>query len=323
MANHAYRQLWGSPGGEPQAEDLEGHPLPPEELPQRRAARGESFTLEFAVTGRDGVRRWYEAVGNPLRDEREAGAGRASPGGGVVVIRDVSDRTLRRLQEEFLATASHELRTPITAIGLYAGLLSRLLGGGEPDAKVRGVLDGLALEARRLGLLVNDLMDVGRLQSGQVPLNRQRVDLVALLRRTAELAQNLARGQAIALQAPEGEVAVDGDPNRLEQVFMNLLENATVHAQGSQRIDVRLASAGGRAEITVQDYGPGIPAADLPHVFERFYRGSRAGRRPASGLGLGLYIARQIVLAHGGTIDVRSTEGAGTIFTVSLPLWPS
>jgi two-component system CheB/CheR fusion protein len=320
MANRAYEHLWESPASELRMEDLEGRVLPQDSLPERRAARGEAFMMEFVVIGRDGVRRWYEAVGNPLRHEQEPGSLRTRPGGGVVVIRDVTDRTLRRLQDEFLAVASHELRTPISAISLYAGLLARLHEPGEPDAKARGLLDALLVETRRLGLLVNDLMDVVRLQSGQVVLHRQRVDLVALIRRVADLAQHLARGQTIAMDLPDGEVFLDADSNRLEQVIMNLLENAMVYAEGTQRIDLRLRVAEHRAQVMVQDYGPGIPAAELPHVFDRFFRSTSSVQRPAGGLGLGLYIVHQLVSSHGGTIDVRSTEGSGAVFTISLPL---
>ena len=132
-----------------------------------------------------------------------------------------------------------------------------------------------------------------------------------LLRRAADLAQHLAKGQRIQAHLPEDEVRVDGDPNRLEQVIINLLDNAIVYAEGTKCIDLRLRVAGEQAEVVVQDYGPGIPAADLPHVFTRFYRGSSAGRRAAGGLGLGLYISHQLVAAHGGHIDVRSVRRGG------------
>jgi two-component system CheB/CheR fusion protein len=319
LANRSYDEIMGIADGGGRIEDLEGKPLPPDMLPERRAARGESFNMDFVIVDKGGGRRWFEAVGNPLRDERQAD-GAMVHSGGVVVIRDMTDRALRRLQDEFLATASHELRTPITAVSLYAGLLTRLLGAAEMDGQLRQILDGLVFETRRMSLLVNDLMDAGRLQSGQVPLGRQSLDLVQVLRRAADLAQHMAKGQRIQAHLPDDEVRVDGDPNRLEQVIINLLENAIVYAEGTKCIDLRLRVTDGQAEVEVQDYGPGIPSADLPHVFTRFYRGSSAGRRAAGGLGLGLYISHQLVAAHGGHINVRSVEGEGTVFTILLPL---
>jgi len=300
-------------------EDLDGRPLPASALIERWAARGDAFTANFAVVDPDGARHWFEAVGNPLRDERQPD-GALGHAGGVIAIRDMTDHTLRRLQDEFLATASHELRTPITAISLYAGLLTRLLGSGGDSGQTGQILDGLALEARRMNLLVNDLMDVGRLQTGQVRLTLQRVDIAPIVRRAGDLAQHLANGQQVRVDVPDTEVWVDADPSRLEQVLVNLLENAIIHAEGTQDIDVRVRAGASQVEVVVRDYGAGIPEVDLPHVFDRFYRSALSKRRLVGGLGLGLYISHQLAVAHGGSLDVQSVEGSGATFTLLLPL---
>lgn len=321
LANEAYDTMLGALDGDVWVEDLDGHRLAHGQMPQQRAARGEAFTLEFVTVDRAGDRHWLEAVGRPLQD-RGAVDGVPIPAGGVVVIRDVSDRTLRRLQDEFVAIASHELRTPVTAVTLYAQLLSRMLeASGQPDDRARQMLAALMAEARRMGLLVNDLMDARRLRSDRVRIERRRFDLSQVLRRCAELAQHLAGGTIVRLDLPDGEVPVDGDPNRMEQVVMNLLENAITYAEGTDRIDLSLRMEGQQAHIAVADHGPGIPAADLPHLFTRFYRsGRRRSGGGQGGLGLGLYIVHELVRAHGGRINVESTEGAGTTFRIALPL---
>jgi two-component system CheB/CheR fusion protein len=135
-----------------------------------------------------------------------------------------------------------------------------------------------------------------------------------------EIARLQADGQTIRYALPGEPLVVDGDARRLQQVALNLLTNAIKYAPGTEFIDVALRRVNGHVELTVQDYGPGIPAADLPNVFTRFYQVASAEARARGGLGLGLYISRAIVEAHGGTIDVRSREGEGAMFAVRLPL---
>jgi|GEM_PF-3583787 len=319
LANPAYRQLRADLAGAT-VEDLDGRPLGVETLAEQRAARGETYTMAFTAVDTTGGRRWFEAIGRPLR---EAGRGDAHVPhtGGVVAIRDMTDRTLRRLQDEFLATASHELRNPITAIVMYAGLLRRM-AGASPSDRASHILDDLVLETRRLQLLVNDLMDIARLKSGHVPVSRQRVDLSATLRRAVDLARYLGKGQAITVEIPEAPVRVDADPNRLEQVLVNLLENAVLHGNGGggAGIEVLLAPSEGGVAVTIRDHGHGISAEDLPRVFDRFFRSRESTRRAAGGLGLGLHISKQLVAAQGGRLSVASREGDGAAFTVWLPL---
>ncbi|WP_437873660.1 sensor histidine kinase [Sorangium sp. So ce363] len=149
------------------------------------------------------------------------------------------------------------------------------------------------------------------------------VDLVPLVASTAESAQSIAATPKVHVALPPDTaepLVVKGDAARLEQVLMNLLVNAFKHANGTPQVEVRLRRAGGGAELDVEDYGPGIPAASLPHVFSSFYQVESAGHSSGGGMGLGLFICREIVRAHGGQIFVRSTEGKGATFTVRLPL---
>jgi two-component system CheB/CheR fusion protein len=176
---------------------------------------------------------------------------------------------------------------------------------------------------QRLNALVGDLLDVGRLRGGQMRLEREEIDLGAVVRRAVEMAEVEAgaQGQTITLEAPEEPLLVAGDARRLEQVALNLLTNAIRYAAQSPTIAVRLGrdTAAGQAVLEVQDAGPGIAAADLPHLFSRFYQVARSDRPSRGGLGLGLYLVQQLVVAHGGTVGVASTVGVGTTFTVRLP----
>lgn len=326
LTNDAYARIVAETGAEFAARDESGRLLPPDASPQARAARGESFNMEFTVAVPDGARRWFEARGRPIRD----GAGR--PQGGVVVIRDITERSLHRLQDEFLALASHELRTPLTPIQSYLQMLIRALGEPPADPRARRYAESALTQTRRLARLVSDLLDVTRLQHGKYVLALAPVDLDALVARAVEVARTLAAGQTIALRreneggggegegAGAGALLVNGDAERLEQVLLNLLTNAITYAPNTERIDLWLRRAGDVAEIEVQDYGHGIAAADLPHLFSRFYQVARPDRPAQRGLGLGLFIAKEIVTAHGGTIAVASVEGEGTTFTVRLPL---
>ncbi len=169
---------------------------------------------------------------------------------------------------------------------------------------------------------INELMDVARLQSEQLTLKRERLDLVALTTQAVETARLINPTKPVELTVPPEPVWVEADAGRVEQVLLNLIGNAFVHASSSERIDVRLTARNDNAEIQVQDYGEGIPPQHIKNIFSRFSSVNQE-MRGRSGLGLGLFIACEIATAHGGTIDVASTPGNGTTFTVSLPLVPA
>ncbi len=311
-ANAAYARMFGA-AAVLMPEDARGRPLPSDETPWARAARGETFSVEFTLTAADGSRHWFEANGQPLPDQ---GAGCA-----VVVIRDITlSSQHRHLQDEFLSLASHELRTPLTSIQGYLDLLLlRAHRTSDDERLVRYATQALG-QVRRLAALVRDLTDVARLQSGKLTLDRVPLDLVPLVARVVETAQDLPPGHTIDLDAGATPLWVHGDAGRLEQVLFNLLTNAIAHAPSETPIDVRLRRVDGDISLDVQDHGPGIVANQLPHLFSRFYQVARADRPSQGGLGLGLFICQEVVAAHGGRIVVASTEGEGATFTVWLPL---
>jgi two-component system CheB/CheR fusion protein len=307
--NPAYDELMRTIGAPFVPTDDHNMPLPPEELPERRVTRGEAFQLEFAVQTADGGQRWFDVTGRPLAGEEA----------GVLVIRDITDRNVRRLQEEFLLWASHELRTPLTALLISLQSAERL-AQGEGSDRLRRYLAMATEQTRRQTALIDELLDATRLHTGRLVLNRAPLDLGPLAARTVEQARVVAQGQAITIESPNGPVMVDGDAGRLEQVLMNLLMNAIAYAPGTEEIGVRVRRIRGDAEVTVQDQGPGIPAADLETIFARFAQLDPTAQRGTSGLGLGLYITREIVQAHGGTIAASSAPGRGARFTIRLPL---
>ncbi|HYI15136.1 MAG TPA: PAS domain-containing sensor histidine kinase, partial [Thermomicrobiales bacterium] len=281
---------------------------------QDRVAAGEVFTTEFLLTDPDGTRQWYEATGQPIEDTSGVRLG-------IIVVRDVTDRSLRALQDEFLALASHELRTPLTSLSGSLQLLRRKLGDSVDERAIRQ-LEVAQLQTRHLTALIRDLVDVVRLQTGRLMLNNQPADLRTIVRDAADASEPISQGQSIQLDLPDEPMVVNADPTRLSQVLMNLLNNAIIYAPGTEQIEIQLRPDGRYAELSVRDYGPGVPEAERERIFARFTQlepGS-SQRNHSDGLGLGLYIAREIVDAHGGSITLDDSVEPGATFVVRLPL---
>jgi len=310
LTNAAFDRFFG-PSRTFVPEDELGRPLPETDWPRQRAANGESFTMLFTLREPEGTRRWYEASGQPLLIN-------GVEQGGVVVIRDVTDRSLRHLQEQFLAVAGHELRTPLTALSLSIDLAARRVQNSD-DQRLRQHMIRAAEQTRRLTELAHEIVDVVRLTTATLQIERAPLDLSDLTRRVVDTVQVIAGEQPVSIQGDDAPIIISGDARRIEQILLNLLVNAVTFSGGSGSIDVSLRNADGFAEVDVRDHGPGIPAHVLPHIFDRFYRVDDE-RSAREGLGLGLFIAREIVNAHGGHIEVESTIGSGATFTVRLPL---
>ncbi|HEV2108646.1 MAG TPA: PAS domain-containing sensor histidine kinase, partial [Thermomicrobiales bacterium] len=274
-------------------------------------ARGESFSMEFMLESPDGNRRWFEATGAPLDPGQNQG--------GVVVIRDITDRSLRRLQDQFMAMASHELRTPLTALHASLQMIQRHLRGTERQPVVDRYLAVVADQIHGMRRYIDDLMDVARLQSGKFTLARTPIDMLDVARRAVTTAELLAPDKEIAFHGVSAAFML-GDDSRLEQVLLNLLNNAMTHAPEADRTDVCVRAQASDIEISVHDHGPGVPAEELTHIFSRFAQLDHTRQGGSGGLGLGLYIANEIVASHGGRIDVTSDPAGGTTFTVHLPL---
>jgi two-component system OmpR family sensor kinase len=221
------------------------------------------------------------------------------------------------LRKNLMADVAHELRTPLTVV---QGNLQAILDGVYPLDM--GQVASLYDETRLLTRLVDDLHDLALADAGQLRLARGPVDLVGLARASVEHFAPAAEagGVTLALEAAGEALTVDGDALRLAQVLRNLLSNALRHTPSGGRITISLDRSDGWARLRVADAGSGIAPEDLPHVFDRFYRGDKSRGRGGGGAGLGLAIVRQLVTAHGGRIEVASPPGAGATFTITLPL---
>ena len=247
---------------------------------------------------------------------------REAPGTVVLTLRDVtSERALARTRRDLVANVSHELKTPVAAIRGFLELMED--DAMHPDAR-REFLSLMDAEAARLQRLVDEQLQLARLDSGGLPMVMEPLDLGVLAREAARPRQLLAEREGVRLQVDvPGPVPMEGDPARLEQALLILLDNAARHTPAGGTITVRAHVTGADAVLQVTDDGEGIRPEALGSVFDRFYRADparEAGER--TGAGLGLAIARGIVQAHGGDIDVTSQPGHGTCFTIRLPRDP-
>lgn len=220
-----------------------------------------------------------------------------------------------RLKEDFLSAAAHDLKTPLTTLVAQAQFLERK-AQRDPTAPMDAAgLARMVREAKRLAALVTELLDANRLEQGQLIGELEPTDLVGAAREAAES----AGAERIVLDA-SGPVVGRYDPHRIGQLFANLFENAIKYSAPDRPVRTSIREEAGEAHVSVTDQGIGIPAADLPYVFERFRRASNVDARRFSGMGLGLFICRGIVEQHGGRIWVESELGRGTTFHVALPL---
>lgn len=235
--------------------------------------------------------------------------------------RDEAQRALQ-LREEFISLASHELRTPLTSLKLQTQMAQRKLDqpeGLETSAVAR-LIRTYDAQLERLIRIIGDMLDISRIRSGKLDLERSPLELGELVRGVVERTLESGERRAeVSLSAPE-PVRGHWDPFRIEQVVLNLLTNALKYGEGKP-VDIRVTTRNGSAVVSIRDRGIGIPPDSHQRIFERFERA--VAPRSFAGLGLGLYICRQIVEAHGGKISVESAPGEGSVFTVTLPLNPS
>lgn len=225
-----------------------------------------------------------------------------------------------RFRREFTANVAHELKTPLTAI---VGAVEMIGDGSElQEAERAELMDIVHDQAKRLNSLVKDVLSLAQIEreQGEEHRNFIQVPLEKIVDTVAALEAARAKQSRITLAVARCDHAVvNGDPHLLEQVIVNLVENAFRYS-GTDRIDIALSTDSGLARISVTDYGIGIPAESLPHIFKRFYRVDKARSRSLGGTGLGLAIVKHIAILHGGNVSVQSTPGDKTVFTVELPL---
>ena len=275
---------------------------------------GREWETAFRLRGEDGAYRWFLGRAVPERDENRGVSGF------LITATDVDE--LRRAMEAkdvFLAAASHELRTPLAAARAQAELARRWLErANDEDQRPFRAVDTTCKQIERMGKLVENLLDVGRIQNGRLSLEVASFDLCELLAECCERARAIATSHGIEL-VPSPKVELLGDRSRLDQVFTNLLSNAVRYSPEGGPVVVEVVAQGDRVLTRVRDRGVGIPPDKQEEIFERFGRahGSRFG-----GLGLGLTIAAGIVEQHGGSIGVTSSgvAGEGSTFEVALPL---
>jgi signal transduction histidine kinase len=294
--------------------DLDGRVLPVDENPLVRAARGERLS--------DVQVRWHFPAGEKAvaMHSLRLAAVHGHPETVLIAFDDITalkavqtalERAVR-VRQDFLSIAGHELKTPLTALLLVQHALDRTLSQ-EADAKVAGRWRSLLRQTRRLGMLVDQLLDVSRLSAGKLILEEEPLDLVDVVR---DVVTHFPRETAPILVEAPAPVPGRWDPLRLEQVITNLVSNAVKYGEG-RPVTVRIESDGGTAILGVRDQGIGIAPGALTRIFDRFERATPV--RNATGLGLGLWIVRQIVEAMGGTVGVESKLGKGSTFTVRLP----
>lgn len=308
-------------------------PYAPHEHPMARSLeRGEIVTdEEIDIVRGDGTCGAVSVFSAPILDEQQRVAG------AVTIFVDISGRRqleasreslldelkqALRARDDFLSVASHELRTPLTAMRLQVDSLARQVAAGNVAAdKLLPKLFGAQRQVDRLELLVGDLLDVSRVVAGRLRLRTETVDLGQLAQQVGLRFQELyaAAGSRLAFDVA-GPVSGEWDPGRLDQVVANLLSNALKYGQGAP-VRVAVTTTGDRARLRVTDQGIGIALAQQLRLFNRFERA--VSERQYTGMGLGLWICREIVEAHGGTIDVASAPGTGSVFTVELPCRPA
>ncbi|MBO8154914.1 MAG: HAMP domain-containing protein [Bacillaceae bacterium] len=267
-------------------------------------------TSEINLQGRD-----YVMIMSPLYDKRYVR-------GAVAVIRDMTEeRQLDKLRKDFIANVSHELRTPISMLQGYSEAIVDDIAETKEEKNdlARIIYD----ESLRIGRLVNELLDLARMEAGHIELNDEQVEIEPYVNRIANKFSKLAKDKGITLDTQFELSLAHGnfDPDRIEQVLTNLIDNAIRHTDQGGSVKLSVKTLDGQLQFSVKDSGSGIPEEDLPFVFERFYKADKSRKREKNrkGTGLGLAIAKNIVEAHKGTIDVHSKMNEGTTFIFYLP----
>ncbi len=225
------------------------------------------------------------------------------------------------LRDVFLSVASHELKTPLTSLTGNAQLMERRARRDLilPEREQR-TLHTIVQQADRLKRMIEALLDISRIQSGQLSIQAESIDLKPLLIQMTEELESVLENHTLTLRGQAESLPIQGDPLRLDQVFQNLLQNAIKYSPGGGAIEVEYGIREGNAFVAITDQGIGIPANALTNIFGRFYRANNADKRRIAGLGVGLYVVKEIVDLHKGIITISSIEGVGSTFTVMLPL---
>ncbi|MHB1416060.1 MAG: sensor histidine kinase, partial [Chloroflexota bacterium] len=292
----------------------DGHPVPLQDLAISQALGGQVVLDRQEIGIHPVTHRRVDLLVSaaPLRN----GANRVV--GAVEVVRDITElRELDRMKDEFLGVAAHELKTPVTITKGYSQVL--LHSAQNLSQPQRRMLESIDRGADRIDNLVGDLLDIVRLQSEGLRLHRDRINLAELAEGVADRIAAISPRHRLRL-VQKGPVVVQGDRRRLEQVLETLLDNALRYSPGGGDVDLSVSVEDTAAVVTVRDYGVGIPADRQARIGQRFYRAHTGTPYDYGGMGVGLYIAREIVERHGGRLWFESEEGKGSAFHFSLPL---
>ena len=280
---------------------------------QHPSARHLGMRRDFVGRCKDSSEIPIEVGLNPIRSANDVLI--------LCAIVDISERKrLERLQDEFVSTVSHELRTPMTSIAGSLGLLAGGAGGILPPSAARLITIAHA-NCKRLVRLVNDILDIKKLESGLMAFQFQRCDARILLERAIEANYTIAddNGMRIRLDAPAEAFDVQVDPDRFLQVMTNLLSNAVKFSPPGEEVVIAIRQHSNHVRITVRDRGAGVPADFKPRVFEKFAQANATTQHERQGTGLGLSIVRQIVMRMHGQVGFDDAPGGGTIFYIELP----
>lgn len=297
-------------------ETPDGRALKPEELPVLRALRGEAVRGVLLVVHQpDGAELWLSNSGAPVRaaDGKMLGA--------VLVFSDVT--ALHNMQQQrarHILGISHGLRTPLTVVQGHAQLLLAAVEQADLDNRLQRSAEAVATSAQRMSIMLRDLVDLTIMEAGQeLKLNRVPVDVLAFARELRERLSGLLDTSRIEVEAPRDLPPALADRDRLERILVNLLSNALKYSYPGTRVRVAVSLSDGEVVTTVSDQGPGIPRDQIPLLFQPYQR-IRLGEGSRGSVGLGLYITRGLVEAHGGRISVESEVGKGSSFSFTLPV---
>lgn len=294
----------------------DGRPLSVQELPSSRALQGHAVSGEELLLMRaDGIQTPVLVGAAPVRDlaERVTGA--------VVLYQDISTvKEAERMREEWTSIITHDMRQPLTIILGYAATLRGFIERRASSEFERRAVEHIVIAASNLNRIIADLLDASRLETQRLKLERRDVDLAALTREVVERAEAITSGHRVRVVVDGTIPPVAADPARVEQVLGNLFSNAVKYGYLNTEILVHLRSEGGMAKVSVTNEGEGIPPEEDARLFTRFHRTKSAEEGPVKGLGLGLYVSRGLVEAHGGHIWVESIPNRTTTFHFTLPL---
>jgi PAS domain S-box-containing protein len=315
-ANEAFLHMTGYSREEVRSRTLNRVKItPPDQAPlferviQEVTTRGQHTPVEAEVVCKDGGRLPIVCGGVLLQDQ---------PRQMVSFLLDNSARKeLEQRKDTFISMASHELKTPLTALKLQTTLLRRQLARHGIQYAVPA-LASMETQLNKVDRLVGELLDVSKIQAGRMEYRQESVDLNALLSETVETMQQSSLSHTIVVRGAV-QASLLGDRDRLGQVFTNLLSNAIKYSPDSRTVEIDLSTSEDAVTVCVRDHGLGIPREQLDRIFDRFYRIPDLNQRAIPGLGMGLYIVAEIVKHHGGTITVDSALGKGSTFTVTLP----